>query len=144
MSESDDIVVGGAGEHGDAIRSRRRRSTTSAANDASARLADGGAWTEFCEALQRAGQSLFGPGAPSSPHEIAEGHRYLLGLVASGVRQAWTSRTPRGRASSATRTAAGNGAPRTPTTSTSGRASTRTRSIGSPVTEALRSTFSSR
>ncbi len=49
------------------------------------RIIDGSAWREFCRALERAGDAILQPGAPSDPFERAEGIRYLTRLLRSGL-----------------------------------------------------------
>lgn len=42
-------------------------------------------WSEFCRGLEAAGQEIFRPGAPKSPADLAEGHRYLTHVLRSGL-----------------------------------------------------------
>ena len=51
--------------------------------DAHALLASGEAWEEFCDALKERGRDLLRPGAPQTPVDLAEGHRYLAQMVRS-------------------------------------------------------------
>ena len=60
----------------------------SASDDAGARLLDGRAWAEFCARLLEAGAWVRDFPLPDPPGLRAEGFRYLLGLVTSGVAQA--------------------------------------------------------
>ena len=53
-----------------------------------ARLLDGRAWQEFCERLAEAGRWALAFPQPDHAELRAEGFRYLLGLVASGIAQA--------------------------------------------------------
>src|SRR5262245_32204427 len=53
-----------------------------------ARLLDGRAWEEFCRRLAEAGRWALAFPQPEHPELRAEGFRYLLGLVASGIAQA--------------------------------------------------------
>ena len=58
------------------------------ANDDAARLLDGRAWEEFCRRLAEAGRWALEFPQPEHPELRAEGFRYLLGLVVSGIAQA--------------------------------------------------------
>ena len=53
-----------------------------------ARLLDGRAWSDFCARLLEAGAWARDFPLPDAPELRAEGFRYLLGLVASGIAQA--------------------------------------------------------
>jgi hypothetical protein len=57
-------------------------------DDDAARLLDGRAWQDFCDRLAEAGRWLREFPQPAHPSLRAEGYRYLLGLVASGLAQA--------------------------------------------------------
>jgi hypothetical protein len=48
-------------------------------------VVDGRAWTEFCAALERAGQTILSPRAPSDPRNRAEGFRHLTRLIRAGL-----------------------------------------------------------
>jgi len=45
----------------------------------------GDVWSEFCRGLEAAGQGIFRPGAPKSPADLAEAHRYLTHVLRSGL-----------------------------------------------------------
>lgn len=49
------------------------------------RVVDGTAWTEFCRALERAGQIVTAPEQPDDPLTRAEGFRYLSRLVRAAL-----------------------------------------------------------
>ncbi len=84
----DEPVTGGSGLHGDALKALRR--PRPAPSEQRARLLDGRAWEEFCRDLAAAGRHIleFPLGAAESEELRAEGFRYLLGLVRSGLYQA--------------------------------------------------------
>jgi hypothetical protein len=42
-------------------------------------------WSEFCRGLEAAGAEIFRPGAPKSPSDLAEGHRYLTHVLRSAL-----------------------------------------------------------
>jgi hypothetical protein len=44
-------------------------------------VCSGAAWSEFCRALERAGQIILRPSAPQTPLDRAEGYRYLTRLL---------------------------------------------------------------
>ena len=50
-------------------------------DDARARVLDGRTWSDFCRALERAGDAVLRPGSPQDPFDRAEGYRYLSRLV---------------------------------------------------------------
>jgi hypothetical protein len=60
----------------------------SRSDEDAARLLDGRAWNEFCERLVEAGRWALAFPQPDHPALRAEGFRYLLGLLASGLAQA--------------------------------------------------------
>lgn len=82
----DDRIAGGTGATGNQLKRQRRAHRTPDVD--AERLMSGEAWSDFCDALKRAGEQILAPGAPSTPLDRAEGFRYLLGLVDSGIRQA--------------------------------------------------------
>jgi hypothetical protein len=49
------------------------------------RVIDGRAWTEFCRALEAAGQTILREGTPATPLDRAEGLRYLTRLLRAGL-----------------------------------------------------------
>lgn len=77
-------------EGGGGIEQRLRieRSGAPSRERQSARLMKGEAWEAFCDSLRAAGREILGEECPSTPEERADGHRYLLGLVLSGIEQA--------------------------------------------------------
>src|SRR5262245_4389887 len=76
-------AAGGTGLRGEQLKRLRRARPGAAAN--AERLASGRAWAEFCRSLESAGEHLLAFPVGGSPELRAEGFRYLLGLVASGV-----------------------------------------------------------
>jgi hypothetical protein len=48
-------------------------------------VVDGHAWTEFCQALERAGAAILSAKAPSDPRNRAEGFRHLSRLIRAGL-----------------------------------------------------------
>jgi hypothetical protein len=80
------LATGGSGLRGEALRRLRRARPGAAAN--AERLASGRAWAEFCRSLESAGEHLLAFPLGDSPELRAEGFRYLLGLVTSGIGQA--------------------------------------------------------
>lgn len=46
-----------------------------------AKVVSGQAWSEFCRALEQAGEVVLGPTAPDTPLDRAEGYRYLTRLL---------------------------------------------------------------
>jgi hypothetical protein len=86
----DEPAVGGRGKGGAALRAELAL-PEHAAEEQAQRLLDGTAWREFCRSLEQAGEHLcrFPVGETPVPGELrAEGFRYLLGLVSSGILQA--------------------------------------------------------
>jgi hypothetical protein len=57
-------------------------------DDAARRLLDGRAWQAYCDRLAEAGRWALAFPQPDHPELHAEGFRYLLGLVVSGIAQA--------------------------------------------------------
>lgn len=51
------------------------------ADDSSARVMDGRAWSDFCRALERAGEAVLREGSPDDAFDRAEGFRYLSRLT---------------------------------------------------------------
>jgi hypothetical protein len=86
MSREDEPAVGGSGATGAALKQRRAAARPDAEN--AARLLDGRAWSDFCARLLEAGAWARDFPLPDAPELRAEGFRYLLGLVASGLAQA--------------------------------------------------------
>jgi len=56
-----------------------------ATDSSEARITSGEAWVEFCEALARAGGTIFSASAPDSDLDRAEGFRYLTRLLRMGL-----------------------------------------------------------
>ncbi|MBM4385582.1 MAG: DUF1214 domain-containing protein [Deltaproteobacteria bacterium] len=85
MSERDDVATGGTGLRGDALKKLRRPRRAEA--EQRARLLDGRAWEDFCRDLAAAGKAVldFPLASAESDALRAEGFRYLLGLVRSGL-----------------------------------------------------------
>jgi hypothetical protein len=79
-------AVGGSGTRGDALRKLLRQRP--AAPEQAKRLLTGEAWRDFCRALERAGDTILRADVPGGERARAEGFRYLLGLLTSGIRQA--------------------------------------------------------
>jgi hypothetical protein len=50
-------------------------------DDARARVLDGRTWSDFCRALERAGDAVLREGSPDDPFDRAEGFRYLSRLT---------------------------------------------------------------
>jgi hypothetical protein len=88
MSERDEIASGGTGLRGEARKQLRRAGRPE--EEQRARLLDGRAWEEFCRDLAQAGKAVLDFPLASAESETlrAEGYRYLLGLVRSGLFQA--------------------------------------------------------
>jgi len=51
--------------------------------DAYEYLRSGEAWADFCDGLKERGRDLLREGAPTSPVDVAEGHRYLAQMLRS-------------------------------------------------------------
>jgi hypothetical protein len=85
MSQTDDVATGGSGLRGEALKKLRRPSPSEA--ERRARLLDGRAWEAFCADLAAAGKAVLDFPLASAESEAlrAEGFRYLLGLVRSGL-----------------------------------------------------------
>ncbi len=81
----DEQASGGSGQSGAALKAKRRPRRAEA--EQRARLLDGRAWQEFCRDLAAAGEHIlrFPLGGAESEALRAEGFRYLLGLVRSGL-----------------------------------------------------------
>lgn len=82
-------VVGGKGLSqrvmgGEKLRPERRGEKADAK-----RLREGDAWRDFCRSLERTGDFILGADNPSDDRTRAEGYRYLLGMLTTGVRQAF-------------------------------------------------------
>lgn len=86
MSADDETVAGGSGATGATIRASLPGER--APEEHAARLASGEAWRDFCRALERAGEGILAFPQADHPAVRAEGFRYLLGLVESGIAQA--------------------------------------------------------
>ena len=54
-------------------------------SDEARAVVEGRAWTEFCQALERAGSTILAKQAPSDPRSRAEGFRYLSRLIRAGL-----------------------------------------------------------
>ncbi len=85
MAHEDDVATGGTGLRGEALKKLRRPRPSEA--EQRARLLDGRAWEAFCGDLAAAGKAVleFPLGGAESEALRAEGFRYLLGLVRSGL-----------------------------------------------------------
>ncbi len=85
MAERDEVAAGGSGLRGDALKKLRRARRPAA--EQRARLLDGRAWRDFCADLAAAGEAVLEFPLASAESEAlrAEGFRYLLGLVRSGL-----------------------------------------------------------
>jgi hypothetical protein len=82
-------------EGGGGIEERLRTAReASAPQDQLERLESGTAWEDFCDALRSAGREILRDDAPAGERNLAEGHRYLLGLLISGVQQATSLSDP--------------------------------------------------
>lgn len=53
--------------------------------DAAERVASGASWSEFCRALEQAGNVITATGSPSDPFDRAEGFRYLSRLTRAAL-----------------------------------------------------------
>lgn len=82
----DEAVAGGSGATGDAIRASLGPARSE--REHAERLESGQAWRDFCRALERAGEGILAFPQAGHPAVRAEGFRYLLGLVESGLLQA--------------------------------------------------------
>ncbi len=85
MAQADDVAAGGAGLRGEALKRLRRARPSDA--EQRARLLDGRAWEAFCADLAAAGKAVLDFPLEGAESEAlrAEGFRYLLGLVRSGL-----------------------------------------------------------
>jgi hypothetical protein len=88
MTQADDVATGGSGLRGEALKKLRRPRRAEA--EQRARLLDGRAWEAYCADLAAAGKALLDFPLEGAESEAlrAEGFRYLLGLVRSGLYQA--------------------------------------------------------
>ncbi len=50
-------------------------------SDGAAQVVSGKAWTDFCRALEQAGEVILRDSAPATPLDRAEGYRYLTRLL---------------------------------------------------------------
>ncbi len=78
--------AGGTGETGDALK--RRRPAARDPEEQAQRLRSGDAWEAFLARLADTGRRIRELPLPDHPELRAEGFRYLLGLVRSGIDQA--------------------------------------------------------
>ena len=85
MAQNDEAAAGGRGLRGDALKKLRRPRPSDA--EQRARLFDGPAWEAFCRDLAAAGRAVLDFPLESAESDAlrAEGFRYLLGLVRSGL-----------------------------------------------------------
>jgi hypothetical protein len=85
MAQNDEMAAGGSGLRGDALKKLRRPRPHDA--EQRARLLDGRAWEAFCRDLAAAGKAVLDFPLESAESDAlrAEGFRYLLGLVRSGL-----------------------------------------------------------
>ncbi len=85
MTNDDAVVSGGSGLRGEALKKLRRPQRPEA--EQRARLLDGRAWQDFCRDLAAAGKLVLDFPLESAESEQlrAEGFKYLLGLVRSGL-----------------------------------------------------------
>ena len=83
--KNDEIASGGSGLRGEALKKLRRPRRSEA--EQRARLLDGRAWQAYCEDLAAAGRAVLDFPLEGAESETlrAEGFRYLLGLVRSGL-----------------------------------------------------------
>jgi hypothetical protein len=88
VTDDGEIARGGSGLAGAALKAQRRPRRPSA--EQRGRLASGAAWEDFCRDLSAAGRAILDFPLASAEGEAlrAEGFRYLLGLVRSGLQQA--------------------------------------------------------
>ena len=80
----DELVAGGTGDVGDALKKKRRKRNSTELDEA--RLLSGDAWNEFCETLKRAGKIIHDANPGAAPSDRAAGYRYLAGLVDAAIR----------------------------------------------------------
>lgn len=85
MSE-EEPAAGGTGETGDALK--RRRPAPRDPDEQARRLTTGEAWYDFLARLADTGRRIRDLPLPEHPALRAEGFRYLLGLLRSGIDQA--------------------------------------------------------
>ena len=85
MANDDEVASGGSGLRGEARKRLRRPQRPEA--EQRARLLDGRAWQDFCGDLAAAGKLVLDFPLESAESEQlrAEGFKYLLGLVRSGL-----------------------------------------------------------
>jgi hypothetical protein len=85
MTQNDEVAAGGSGLRGEALKKLRRPRPSD--TEQRARLLDGRAWEAFCRDLAAAGRAVldFPLETAESDALRAEGFRYLLGLVRSGL-----------------------------------------------------------
>lgn len=79
-------AAGGTGETGEQLKARR--AAPRPADEQARRLESGVAWEEFVERLAATGRRVLAAPLPDHSALRAEGIRYLLGLVRSGIDQA--------------------------------------------------------
>lgn len=79
-------AAGGTGETGEELK--KRRETLRSEPEQAARLQDGAAWRDFLARLAATGERILAAPLPEHPELRAEGYRYLLGLLRSGIDQA--------------------------------------------------------
>lgn len=81
---SEERARGGGGIE-DRLRATRKARKPQDQRD---RLENGAAWDDFCDTLRAAGREILRDDSPAGERNRAEGYRYLLGLLISGVQQA--------------------------------------------------------